>query len=230
MIPIKDINPSKSKPDVTIAIILACTLVFIYELLIGPFLPKFFNMFGAIPFEIIHGIDIPPKDPLTPYGNLIAYQYIHGGFLHIIGNMWFLWVFGDNVEDYLGKFNFFLFYTICGITAALTQCIVNPNSNLPLIGASGAISGVMGAYIMLFPRAGIVTLIFIFFFLDIVVIPAFVWIAIWFAFQLLSAAASVNHLSMGGVAWFAHLGGFTTGVTLTYIFKHMKENTSYIKP
>jgi len=219
LIPIKDLNPSRSTPVITILIILVCTLIFTYELILPPnYREIFIKMFAVIPYEIMHGVDLPPPDPLTPYGNLISYQYLHGGFFHIIGNMLFLWVFGDNVEDRFGKLKYFLFYTFCGVVAALIQSIVSPQSPIPLIGASGAISGVLGAYLVLFPRAQIVTLIFIFFFVDVVVLPALLWIGIWFLMQFISALISINHLSMGGVAWFAHIGGFLTGILLTKLF------------
>ena len=219
MIPIKDLNPSRSTPVVTILIIFACVLVFTYEIMLPPgYREIFIRMFAVIPYEITTGTDIPPPDPLTPYGNLVSYQYLHGSFFHIFGNMLFLWVFGDNVEDRFGKVKYFLFYTFCGVIAALIQSIVYPSSQIPLIGASGAISGVLGAYAVLFPRAQIVTLIFIFFFVDVVVLPALLWIAVWFFIQFLSALISVTYLSMGGVAWYAHIGGFLTGVLVTKLF------------
>jgi membrane associated rhomboid family serine protease len=219
LIPIKDLNPSKKAPVVTTLLILFCFLVFFYELYLPPGArERFIQMFAVIPFEIARGVDIPPPDPLTPYGNTVSYQYLHGGFMHILGNMLFLWVFGDNVEERFGHLRYFLFYTVCGVAAALTQVFVTPNSTLPLIGASGAISGVLGAYAVLFPRAGIVTLVFIFFFVDVIVVPALVWIAAWFLLQFVSAMVSVDHLSLGGVAWFAHIGGFLTGVFLTKLF------------
>ncbi|WP_456342805.1 rhomboid family intramembrane serine protease, partial [Thermovibrio sp.] len=209
MIPLKDINPSRTTPVVTILIIVACFSVFLYEVILPPELREvFISMFAVIPYEITHGVDVPPPDPLTPYGNLVSYQYLHGGWMHILGNMLFLWVFGDNVEDRLGKLKYFIFYTLCGIVAALIQALVYPNSLIPLIGASGAISGVLGAYAVLFPRAQIITLIFIFFLVDVVAVPALVWIAAWFMMQFISAMVSATHLSMGGVAWFAHIGGF----------------------
>jgi membrane associated rhomboid family serine protease len=223
LIPIKDFNPSRSTPVVTILIIVACSIVFLYEVLLPPDIREvFIRMFAVIPFEVMHGVDIPPPDPLTPYGNLISYQYLHGGFLHIFGNMLFLWVFGDNVEDRLGKLKYFIFYTVCGISAAIIQSLVYPNSNIPLIGASGAISGVLGAYAVMFPRAQILTLIFIFFFIDVIVLPASLWIGIWFLMQFMSALISVNHLSMGGVAWFAHIGGFITGIILVKMLYRRK--------
>jgi membrane associated rhomboid family serine protease len=223
LIPIKDFNPSRSTPVVTILIIVACSIVFLYEVLLPPDIREvFIRMFAVIPFEVMHGVDIPPPDPLTPYGNLISYQYLHGGFLHIFGNMLFLWVFGDNVEDRLGKLKYFIFYTVCGISAAVIQSLVYPNSNIPLIGASGAISGILGAYAVMFPRAQILTLIFIFFFIDVIVLPASLWIGIWFLMQFMSALISVNHLSMGGVAWFAHIGGFITGIILVKMLYRRK--------
>ena len=223
MIPIKDINPSQSLPVVTVLIILSCVAVFIYELSLGPYNRLFLSAFGVIPYEIAHGVDIPPPALLTPYGNLVSYQYLHGGFLHIIGNMLFLWVFGDNVEDRMGKLRFLLFYTLCGVVAALIQVFVYPDSRIPLVGASGAISGVLGAYAILFPRAEILTLVVVFLFVDVVVLPAALWIGMWFLMQFVSAVFSVNHLSMGGVAWFAHIGGFLTGLILTKPFCRREE-------
>ncbi|RKQ60364.1 membrane associated rhomboid family serine protease [Thermovibrio guaymasensis] len=220
MIPLKDINPSRTTPVVTILIIIICFFVFLYEVILPPDLRKvFISMFAVIPYEITHGVDIPPPDPLTPYGNLVSYQYLHGSWMHILGNMLFLWVFGDNVEDKLGKLKYFIFYTVCGIVAALIQVLVYPNSNIPLIGASGAISGVLGAYAVLFPRAQIITLVFIFFLVDIVAVPAAVWIAAWFTIQFISAMVSATHLSMGGVAWFAHIGGFIAGIVLVKLMR-----------
>ncbi len=231
MIPLKDINPSRTTPVVTILIIVACFSVFLYEVILPPELREvFISMFAVIPYEITHGVDVPPPDPLTPYGNLVSYQYLHGGWMHILGNMLFLWVFGDNVEDRLGKLKYFIFYTLCGIVAALIQALVYPNSLIPLIGASGAISGVLGAYAVLFPRAQIITLIFIFFLVDVVAVPALVWIAAWFMMQFISAMVSATHLSMGGVAWFAHIGGFITGVILSKLFvSRKKDGVGFIK-
>jgi len=218
VIPIKDINPSRRTPVVTITLIVICFVVFFYQVQLGVLNSIFVKMFGVIPYEISHGVDIPPPSPTAPYGNLISHQYLHGGLFHILGNMLFLWVFGDNVEDKLGRLRFIIFYTVCGISAALLQVLVYPDSTIPLIGASGAISGVLGAYMVFFPRAQIITLVFILFFIDIVILPAALWISLWFLMQFVSALLSVNHLSMGGVAWFAHIGGFLTGVALAKLF------------
>jgi membrane associated rhomboid family serine protease len=146
-------------------------------------------------------------------------MFLHGGWMHIIGNMWFLWVFGDNVEDSLGHWKFLLFYLLCGIAAGLSQAVLNPNSTAPTIGASGAIAGVMGAYLVKFPRSRITTLVFVFFFLTTFELPAIVVLGYWFVIQLFSGFGSVahSHLTAGGVAWFAHIGGFLAGILLIWI-------------
>ncbi|SNR86201.1 rhomboid family intramembrane serine protease [Desulfurobacterium atlanticum] len=214
MIPLKDLNKSRTVPVVTTYIIVICVIIFLFELSMGRNVVYLFHAFGVIPYEIVRGVDIPPPDPLTPYGNLISHQYLHGGFFHIIGNMLFLWIFGDNVEDYFGKLKFFIFYTFCGVMAALMQVFAYPDSVAPLIGASGAISGVLGAYFVLYPNAKIVTLVFLGFFVDLIVVPAYIWILFWFLMQFLSllASTSVNGV---GVAWFAHIGGFIVGMLIT---------------
>jgi membrane associated rhomboid family serine protease len=151
-------------------------------------------------------------------------MFLHGGWLHLIGNMWFLWIFGDNVEDILGRAKYLLFYLLCGIAAALVHIVFNPVSRLPTIGASGAIAGVMGAYMVKFPRSRIVTLIFLFVFLTTVEIPAYVILLYWFVIQFFSGVGTVghSHLSQGGVAWFAHVGGFVAGILLVYLL-HPRE-------
>jgi len=221
LIPIGDLNPSRNPPVITTLLIIACFLIFLYEIALPPNLRELLALkFGLIPFEITHGIDIPPPAPLTPYGNLVSYQYLHGSLMHIFGNMLFLWIFGDNVEDKLGKVRFFIFYTLCGISAALLHALVYPDSKVPLIGASGAISGVLGAYAVLFPRAQIITMVFFFFFVDVVAVPAIVWIAAWFTAQFVSAMLSATHMAMGGIAWFAHIiGGFITGMVLVRLMR-----------
>ncbi|WP_456464797.1 rhomboid family intramembrane serine protease [Desulfurobacterium sp.] len=211
MIPLKDLNKSKTVPVVTTFLVITCFVVFFYELAAGKYVIYLIHAFGVIPYEITHGVDIPPPDPFTPYGNLITHQYLHGSFFHILGNMLFLWIFGDNVEDYFGKIPFFLFYTFCGIVAALIQVFAYPDSVAPLIGASGAISGVLGAYFILYPDAKIVTLVFLGFFIDVIIVPAYVWIIFWFIMQLLSLLFT-SSAGGAGVAWFAHIGGFLTGL------------------
>ena len=147
-------------------------------------------------------------------------MFLHGGWLHLLGNMLFLYIFGDNVEDRLGHVRYFFFYILCGVLAIVAHLITNPSSRVPTIGASGAIAGVMGAYFFLFPYARVVTLIFIFFFIDIIEIPAFFFLAFWFILQFLNGTMSFsaqNALS-GGVAWWAHIGGFLAGIVLLFVF------------
>jgi len=221
VIPLKDLNRSRTVPVVTTYIVVVCIIVFLFELSMGRDVIYLFHAFGVIPYEIVRGVDIPPPDPLTPYGNLISHQYLHGGFFHIIGNMLFLWIFGDNVEDYFGKVKFFIFYTFCGIVAALLQVFAFPDSVAPLIGASGAISGVLGAYFVLYPQAKIVTLVFLGFFVDLIVVPAYIWILFWFFMQFLSLMLA-GSTGGGGVAWFAHIGGFLVGMFISKLAVSLK--------
>ena len=170
----------------------------------------FIRTYGAIPYEITNNIDLPPLSPFSIYLNLLFSMFMHGGLIHIIGNMLFLWVFGDNVEDGFGKIKFLLFYITAGLAGSFLHIILDLNSKIPAVGASGAISGVLGAYVILYPRARVLALVPILYFLRIMYLPAFIFIGIWFFFQLISAAAS--GVAGGGVAWFAHIGGFLTGV------------------
>jgi len=195
LIPIRDHNQRERFPVVTVSLIVLNALVFFFqsqasasqeELLI--------RAFGAIPRQIARWHNV---------GSILTSMFLHGGWMHIIGNMWFLWLFGDNVEDALGRFRYLLFYFAAGTVAALAQCFSMPNSNVPMIGASGAIAGVLGGYVMLYPRARILTLLF-WTFVDI---PAWVYLGIWFLSQFLLGAGS-------GVAWMAHVGGFLAGVGL----------------
>jgi membrane associated rhomboid family serine protease len=153
--------------------------------------------------------------------SIVTSMFLHGSWMHVLGNMWFLWIFGDNIEDSLGHFKYLVFYLLCGVAAAITQIVTNPYSTLPTVGASGAIAGVMGGYVVRFPRARILTLVFIFFFITTFEIPAVVMLIYWFALQVFSGLGSIarTHLTAegGGVAWFAHVGGFIAGVVLIKI-------------
>jgi membrane associated rhomboid family serine protease len=153
--------------------------------------------------------------------SLVTSMFLHGGWLHLIGNMWFLWIFGDNVEDILGHAKYLLFYLLCGVAAALFQVALNMDSPVPTIGASGAIAGVMGAYLVKFPRSRIVTLVFVLFFLTTIEIPASLMLIYWFVLQFFSGVGSIasSHLSQGGVAWFAHVGGFLAGILLIFALR-----------
>jgi len=149
-------------------------------------------------------------------------MFLHGGWLHLLGNMLYLWIFGDNVEDRLGHGRFILFYLLCGVAAALAQIYVSPTSKTPMIGASGAIAGVLGAYLLLFPQSRVLALIPIAFFLQVVEIPAFVFLLFWFFMQFLSGAVAITAYMTEGVAWWAHIGGFVSGMALGYLFPKRK--------
>ena len=216
MIPLRDKNPSPIFPYVNVTIIALNVLVFMYELHLGPFLQQFIFRYGIVPVRYFApGISqyFSATDKLFP---LFVSMFIHGGWVHLIGNMWTLYIFGDNVEGYLGHFRYLLFYILSGLIAALIHVITNAHSHLPTIGASGAIAGVMGAYFLLYPHARILSLVPIFFFVTIVEIPAYVYLGFWFFIQFFSGtfaiASRVNEY--GGIAWWAHIGGFAGGYAL----------------
>jgi len=211
MIPLKDINPSRSFPIVNLAIILACSVVWLYEVSLEDYeFNHFIYNFGLVPAEVFS----------KPY-QLFTHMFLHGSWLHIIGNMWFLWVFGDNVEDRLGKFKYLLFYVLCGLGAAVIQSLVSFLTgavHVPMVGASGAISGVLGAYLYLFPHARILALVPVFFFLTFMELPAVFFIGMWVFIQIINGLITLPFASMGGVAWFAHIGGFFVGYKLVRVF------------
>ena len=204
MIPLRDTIRSNSTPVVTALIILVNVLVFIYMLTLDPYTQNHFIAQYALTPSRLH------------LSAIITSMFLHGGWMHLIGNMWFLWVYGDNVEDVLGHGKYLAFYLLCGVAAALTQYAVDPNSHVPTLGASGAIAGVMGAYLIKFPHSRILTLIPIFFFFTTIEIPAVLILLYWFALQFFSGVGSVGYsqVSQGGVAWFAHIGGFISGMIL----------------
>lgn len=222
MIPIRDNIRSRTFPVVNWLIIGLNLLVFIYEIsLSGTQLESFINQYGLIPSRlspVIHGnfSVLKPAVLIT----LLSTMFIHGSFLHVIGNMWFLFVFGDNVEDRMGKINYLMFYLVAGIMAGVTHVALNLNSDIPAIGASGAISGVMAAYMFLFPRSRVVTLIPVFYILPLFVpIRAFVFIGIWFILQLLyGTSVLVLKGEATGIAFWAHIGGFVAGILLFRLF------------
>ena len=168
---------------------------------------------GTIPFEVIHGQELTPELSFSIPLSLFSSMFLHGGFFHLAGNMLYLWIFGDNVEDQLGHVKFFVFYVLCGLAASLLHILSAPNSQVPMVGASGAIAGVLGAYMIRFPKARILTLIFFGFFIRVVRIPALFVLGFWFILQLFYALPSIGSTS-GGVAWFAHIGGFLAGIVL----------------
>jgi len=213
MIPITDTVQSRGVPLVTWGLILLNALVFLYELSIPPeYREAFFALFGLVPARLA-------ADPGAAW-TLLTCMFLHGGWMHFLGNMWILYLFGDNVEDRLGSVPYLLFYLLCGLAAGLTHFFLNPVSVVPTVGASGAIAGVMGAYFLLFPTARVVTLIPILFLPFFVEIPAVVYLGLWFASQLWSGTLSlVSPEAAEGVAFWAHVGGFVTGIVLLPLFK-----------
>jgi membrane associated rhomboid family serine protease len=216
MIPIRDTVPSKNYPVVNTALIGINVMVFLVQLGQGPHLDQFVILYGLVPVRYTDP-DIAARLPIgLQIFSMFSYMFLHGGWLHLIGNMWSLWIFGDNVEDRLGSSRYLVFYLLCGLLAGLFHMIFNLGSRVPTIGASGAIAGVMGAYILLYPNSKILTLIPIFFIPWFIDIPAFVFLGIWFLIQFANAAGS--SAAMGGVAWWAHVGGFIFGMVLVKLF------------
>lgn len=211
--PYKDDNPRILVPVVTYGIIALNVLVYLYQIILaksgGDTEVLFIYMFGLIPaqFHII---------------TLFTSMFLHGGIAHILGNMWFLWIFGDNVESALGHFRYALFYILCGLAAGLAQVIINVDSLTPMVGASGAIAGVLGAYLIRYPRAQVHVFVFIFFFFTTIKVPAIIVLGIWFLTQLTNGLGTLGLDTTGGVAWFAHIGGFIAGVGFNYIFQQIK--------
>ncbi len=207
MIPIKDVNPHRSFPLVNLSIILTCSIVWLYEVSLSEEkLNLFIYHYGLVPINLF-------ERPQT----LLTHMFLHGSWLHIIGNMWFLWVFGDNVEDRMGRFKYLLFYILSGLGAAVIQMFVSflfGGANIPMVGASGAISGVLGAYLWMFPHARILALIPIFFFLTFMELPAVFFIGLWILIQVINGLITLPLSGVGGVAWFAHIGGFVVGYLL----------------
>ncbi len=215
MIPLKDDIPSGRFPIITWILIVANIGIFIYEKLVG--LPYIVQKYGCIPFEIIHGVDLPPYVDTPIYVNIITSMFLHGSWLHLIFNMLFLFVFGDNVEDWFGHFKFLFLYIICGLAGALSQIIASINSRIPMVGASGAIAGVMGSYLVLYPRAKILTIFPFFIFIRIILLPAWFYLGYWIALQVLGSMFTPAYTA--GVAFLAHLGGFFAGMFITLYAK-----------
>lgn len=220
MVPLNDNNPTRIRPLVTYALITLNIVIFLYELrLSSSELEAFFQRYGVVPSELTASFASGDSSQIWPQLlTLFTSQFLHGGFLHIAGNMLFLWVFGNNIEDQLGHIRYIIFYLICGALAGLTQWFFAMDSDLPSIGASGAIAGVLGAYILRFPRAKILTLLPLGFFFFAVRIPAIFFLGFWFLQQALYGIASLNAPAnvgmMGGVAYWAHAGGFVFGIIL----------------
>jgi membrane associated rhomboid family serine protease len=219
MIPLSDDNPSQLRPVVTIGLIVTCIVVFLWQLGHDPDASQaLVYAYGLVPSVLFHISSLPPEVAVVPPAlTVVTSMFLHGGWLHLIGNMLYLWIFGDNVEDSMGHARFIVFYLLCGVTAALTQAIPDPQSDLPMIGASGAISGVLGAYLLLFPRARVLVLVPIVFIFTTLRLPAAFVLGLWFLLQALNGLYNAD--AGGGVAFRAHIGGFVAGMALVMLFK-----------
>jgi len=212
VIPLRDVIPSRSTPYITVTIIVLNSLAWLYELALPrDILPIFLQIYGVV-----------PADFSAP--TLVSSMFLHGSWMHFIGNMWYLWIFGDNIEDRVGHGRFVVFYLLCGIVAALGHIAMDPESTLPTIGASGAIAGVMGAYFVLYPQSRVLTLIPLIIFYEIIELPAVLLLGFWFLMQLFSAGAIAvtTSTASGGVAFMAHIAGFLMGMGGVFVFRRRR--------
>jgi membrane associated rhomboid family serine protease len=218
MIPLRDDNPSRSTPFVTIALIVACVLVFLWEVSLGESAQRAIYALGVIPAVLLGDLQLPPDVRLVPpAATIFTSMFMHGSWMHLIGNMLYLWIFGDNVEDSMGRLRYVAFYVLCGIAAVFAQAVPDPSSQIPMVGASGAISGVLGAYLLLYPHARVLVAVPLGFILHTMRLPAGLVLALWFALQLISNVMAAP--GQGGVAFRAHIGGFLAGMVLVPLFK-----------
>ncbi len=208
-IPLKDENPTKRKPILTIALIIFNVAIFVFTYFSGSY-AYFIETYGMVPREIASGREI---------STIFTSMFLHGGFIHLIGNVWFLWIFGDNIEDLFGRAQFLFVYFGSGVVASLAHVALNPSSPIVTIGASGAISGILGAYIVKYPRAKVVTFLFIFLFIQIVKIPSFIFLGLWIGIQLITASFTTVAGIQVSVAYWAHIGGFAAGALFALVLK-----------
>jgi membrane associated rhomboid family serine protease len=218
MIPIRDYNPTNRQPYVTLTIIVVCSLIFVWQFSLDPGRGQMIvQAFGFIPALVFGQGDFSfGSGPTPPWTTLITSMFLHGSFMHLAGNMLYLWIFGNNIEDVMGHGRFIVFYLLCGLAAAMTQALPDMDSTIPMIGASGAISGILGAYLVLFPRTKVQVIIPLGFFM-MRTIPAGWLLGLWIAFQVFSGISS--GVAGGGIAWWAHVGGFVAGMALVHPFK-----------
>lgn len=232
MIPFRDKNVSSTFPYVTVTLIGINGAVFIYEILLGKALEDFIFQYGVVPVKVIFFLSHPSLDPAGIRDTFLPFftsMFLHGGPIHILGNMWYLWIFGDNVEDRLGHFKYVGFYMLCGIMASVVHVAANSNIGIPCVGASGAIAGVLGAYMITFPKAKVLTLIPFGFIWHVVELPAVVVLGFWFVIQFFNGAAAFTATTDagGGVAWWAHIGGFVFGIILMFVLPKRRFSTTY---
>ncbi len=220
MFPLYDTARSRKFPIINLTIIAINLLAFLYELQMGSAAQKFIMQWGLTPNRFV-------ADPANAWIYIFSAMFLHGGWFHILSNLWVLFIFGDNVEARMGGFRYLLFYLLSGAAAGLMQTYILPSSNVPMIGASGAIAGVLGAYLVLFPRARVASLVPIFFIFTIVEIPAFVFLLFWFVSQLYSGLFTIQGGGTSGIAWWAHIGGFIFGLVMVSLFKGRTAHRSY---
>ena len=220
MIPLRDDNPTKIVPVMTLGLIVLNVLVFLYQMSLEPAGAEvFIYQFGAIPAVIFGSQTLPSELVAIPASfSVFTSMFLHGGFMHLIGNMLYLWIFGNNIEDAMGHGRFIVFYLLTGLAASMAHFLTDLTSEIPTIGASGAIYGILGAYILLYPRAQVLVLIFLGFFIRVMYIPAGFVLGFYFVIQIFQGTLTFGQ-GGGGVAWFAHIGGFTAGLVLVGLFK-----------
>jgi membrane associated rhomboid family serine protease len=223
MIPLRDENKSGSFPIVTVLLIITCTAIFLYEASLSRTgLRQFFDTFSLVPGQVTYALRSGEGGWLSVLPPFLTSMFLHGGWLHLIGNMWFLWIFGDNVEDAFGPVRYLLFYVLTGLGAGLAHYLLGPESRLPTVGASGAIAGVLAGYVVLFPGARVLTLVPLGFFIRLMDLPALAVIGIWFLIQVLNSVLSFGFSETGGVAFSAHVGGFVAGLLLVWVFRRRR--------
>lgn len=221
MFPLHDDNPGRITPFVTYALIIACVLAFAWQLSLGQYAAHAIYSFGTIPAVLFEHRTLPAELATIPaIATLFTSMFLHGGWMHLLGNMLYLFIFGNNVEDAMGHKRFIMFYLICGVIAVLAHALPNPSSNVPMIGASGAISGVLGAYLLLYPHARVLVAIPFGFYIHTTRISAKWVLGFWFVLQIVSTLSSPEQ--QGGIAWGAHIGGFVAGMLLIPFFKYKK--------
>ena len=221
MIPLKDNMPTRAFPIVTVVIIILNVAVFAYRIYLGSEYGVFFLKYGVIPHDLINSFADPFSFnlDLKPLSTLFTAMFVHSGYFHLGGNMLYLWIFGNNVEDSMGSARFIVYYFLVGVLATLAHVAVDPAARIPMVGASGAIAGVLGGYLLLYPKARVLTLIFIGIFIKTVTIPASVVLIFWIVLQVVNGMVSLGSRQGSGVAWFAHIGGFAAGLLLIKLFR-----------